>query len=563
MSIAEGASNLFFNRDTKVYLGQSQGRPILVSATLVASNAVTTSLAHGLSSGDRVMVTSGTGVTGLSSTVATILFAIVNTTTTLRFAATYQDAIAATPVPITITGTPSADYYITALDSVITPTAVTLNGTTATITATHNLKVNDLVSIYGVSDNNSLLLNGVYLVGTVSTTVSFTVPCTVTGTISSPSSIKIVKTNMWEVPVLSGYSASQGTATSEITLNEMTSAAGVSRRGRQMFNDAVNPTEWSFDTYVRPFKASNNNHYAIEEPLWANLIGRNAAITSGSGATQLSSWALGVTRDTSKLDFGFGSSNSVSLGTFDLYYVLGGNKVASRNFIGGPVVSGVGGGTTTIYKVSEAVVNECSISFDIDGISTISWSGMGSAMSELGAFNGTTAGTQGITATNNFIRNRLTAVSAVASSPTTTTYALTLTGGSITIANNITFLTPEVLGVVNKPIGHVTGTRSVSGSFTCYLDEVTNGSIDLFQDLLEKGLTTVTNQFALDFYVGGGGGNIPNPPGVQFTFPQAHLEIPNVNFDDVIAVEVNWHALPTTISAADEISKVRYAGPTI
>lgn len=558
MPIAEGASNLFFNRDTKVYLGQSQGRPILVAATLVASNAVTTSLSHGLSSGDRVMVISGTGVTGLSSTTATILYAIVASGTTVKFAATYADAIATVPVPISISGTPSADYYIVALDSYITPTAVTLNGTTATITATHNLKANDLVSIYGVTDTGSLALNGVYLVASVSTTVSFTVASAATGTISSPNSIKIVKTNMWEVPVLSGYSASQGTATSEITLNEMTSAAGVSRRGRQMFNDAVNPTEWSFDTYVRPFKASNNNHYAIEEPLWANLIGRNAAITSGSGSTQTSSWALGVTRDTSKLDFGFSNSNSVNLGTFDLYYILGGNKVASRNFVGG-----TDGGTTTIYKVSEAVVNECSISFDIDGISTISWSGMGSVMNELGAFNGTTAGTQGITATSNFIRNRLTAVSAVASSPTTTTYALTLTGGSITIANNITFLTPEVLGVVNKPIGHVTGTRTVSGSFTCYLDEVTNGSIDLFQDLLEKGLTTVTNQFALDFYVGGGGGNIPNPPGVQFSFPQAHMEIPSVNFDDVIAVEVNWHALPTTISAADEISKVRYAGPAI
>jgi hypothetical protein len=558
MPIAEGASNLFFNRDTKVYLGQSQGRPINVSATLIASNTVTTALAHGLSNGDRVMVTVGTGVTGLSSTVATILYAIVISTTTLKFAASYADAIAATPVPITITGTPSAGYYIAALDSYVTPTAVTLNGTTASFTATHNFQAGDLVSVYGVTDTGSLSLNGVYLVASITSTTAFTVASAATGTISTPSSIKVVKTNMWEVPVLAGYSASQGTATSEITLNEMTSAAGISRRGRQMFNNAVNPTEWSFDTYVRPYKASNGNQYAIEEPLWANLIGRNAAVTSGSGSTLVTSWALGTTRGASNLDFGFSNSNSVNLGTFDLYYVLGGNKVASRNFVGG-----TDGGTTTIYKVSDAVVNECSISFDIEGISTISWGGMGSAMNELGAFNGTTAGTQGITASNNFIRNRLTAVSAVASSPTTTTYALTLTGGSITISNNITFLTPEVLGVVNKPIGHVTGTRTISGTFTCYLDEVANGSIDLFQDLLEKGLTTVTNQFALDFYVGGGGGNVPNPPGVQFSFPQAHLEIPSVTFDDVISTEVNWHALPTTISSADEISKVRYAGPAI
>lgn len=558
MPIAAGESNLFFNRDTKVYLGQSQGRPINVNATLISSNTVTTALAHGLSNGERVMAHAGTGVTGLSTTVATILYAIVMSATTLRFAASFSDAIAAVPVPITITGTPSAGYVLTALDSFVTPTAVTLSGTAASFTATHNFLVNDLVSVYGVSDVGSLSLNGVYQIATITGTTAFTVTSAATGTISFPNSIKIVKTNLWEVPVLAGYSSSQGTATSEITLNEMTSAAGVSRRGRQMFNTAVNPTEWSMDTYVRPFKASNGNQYAIEEPLWANLIGRNAALTTGAGNTAVSSWAVGTTRGASNLDFNFGSSNTVNLGTFDLYYVLGGNKVPSRNFIGG-----TDGGTTTIYKVSDAVVNECSITFDIEGISMISWAGMGSSLSELGALYGVTAGTQGITATNNFIRNRLTAVTAVATTPTTSTYALTLTGGSITISNNITFLTPEVLGVVNKPIGHVTGTRTISGSFTCYLDEVTLGSIDLFQDLLEKGLTTVTNQFALDFYVGGGGGNVPNTPGVQFTFPQAHLEIPSLSFDDVISTEVNWHALPTTISAADEISKVRYAGPAI
>ncbi|MEC7223030.1 MAG: tandem-95 repeat protein, partial [Verrucomicrobiota bacterium] len=51
-----------------------------------------------------------------------------------------------------------------------------------------------------------------------------------------------------------------------------------------------------------------------------------------------------------------------------------------------------------------------------------------------------------------------------------------LNGGNVTISNNITFITPEELGIVNVPIGHVTGTRSVSGSFTCYLTDDTNTS---------------------------------------------------------------------------------------
>ena len=57
----------------------------------------------------------------------------------------------------------------------------------------------------------------------------------------------------WAVPVLDGFSFSQSTNTSEITLNEMANAVGTSRRGRQMFTDSYAPAEWSFSTYVRPF----------------------------------------------------------------------------------------------------------------------------------------------------------------------------------------------------------------------------------------------------------------------------------------------------------------------
>ena len=61
----------------------------------------------------------------------------------------------------------------------------------------------------------------------------------------------------WEIPVLDGFSFSQATNTSEITLNEMAAASGnASRRGRRMFNDSYAPAEWSFSTYARPFVAA-------------------------------------------------------------------------------------------------------------------------------------------------------------------------------------------------------------------------------------------------------------------------------------------------------------------
>ena len=74
-----------------------------------------------------------------------------------------------------------------------------------------------------------------------------------------------------------------------------------------------------------------------------------------------------------------------------------------------------------------------------------------------------------------------------------TNYGLTLTGGSITMSNNVTYTTPEELGIVNVPIGHVTGTRNFGGSMTCYLTENTatvKASKDFFKDLSSEAQRT-------------------------------------------------------------------------
>ena len=61
---------------------------------------------------------------------------------------------------------------------------------------------------------------------------------------------------LWSIPVLDGFSFSQATNSSEITLNEMEDATGKSRRGRKMFTDSLSAAEWSFSTYIRPFKSA-------------------------------------------------------------------------------------------------------------------------------------------------------------------------------------------------------------------------------------------------------------------------------------------------------------------
>jgi hypothetical protein len=136
-------------------------------------------------------------------------------------------------------------------------------------------------------------------------------------------------------------------------------------------------------------------------------------------------------------------------------------------------------------------------------------------------------------------------------------YDLTLTGGSITMSNNVTYTTPEELGIVNVPVGHVTGSRAVSGSFTCYLAEDSANSTsskDFFDDM--SALTTATsNKFDLTFAIGGAAGT----PRLEIHCPQAHVDIPTHAVEDLISIETTFNALPSTLDIADD-ADLKYVG---
>ena len=403
---------------------------------------------------------------------------------------------------------------------------------------------------------------------------------------------------VWDLPVLDGFSFSQATNSSEITLAEMEATGGVSRRGRKQFNDSLAPAEWSFTTYVRPFTSTGSGTgaadsaakvHAVEEILWA--------LFSGPAAYASSAFTNQTVHDSTDLDIDFSESNKATLGTADMFFVLGG---ANRK----------------VYKLKDCVVNEASLDFDIDGIASINWSGMSSEIVDMTsrtitqaaipAYNAVVADTTVVSApstshpggdvwldsddghrlhtiltvpasgnttvtgsvyeatnsTTNFIRNRLTQLSVIPTTQNPTgdgsneleaSYAITLTGGNITMSNNVTFITPEEIGLVNVPIGHVTGTRSVSGSMTCYLSKdttVNTHSADLWEDL--KSITSVvTNSFALVFKIGGAAANTAR---LEVSMPTCHLEIPTHSIEDVISVETNFNALPSTIDGTNEVT---------
>ena len=428
-----------------------------------------------------------------------------------------------------------------------------------------------------------------------------------------------IGSTIWEVPVLDGFSFSQSTNSSEVTLSEMSGVGNASRRGKRMFNDSFAPAEWSFSTYMRPFTSvgadsaaaqlagkfaseTDGDHHSVEEALWAMLAGPGYYDLASNDFLSAASGTAYITHDGTSSNIDFAQSNKSVLGTASIFFSMGGPN-----------------DTKTVYKIAECCVNEASTDFDIDGIATINWSGMGTVISDQGETVPTPTVTEGITSTNNFIRNRLTTLtagkygvpigvgtgsgnfpnvpnrrykiatlgttnwtalgasstpavgeeyvsnSATASNTGTagtayveTTYSLVLTGGNITINNNVTFLTPETIGQVNHPLGHVTGARSVSGSFTCYLNNDTDSSADLFEDLLGD-TTVVTNNHRLVFGIGG---NTPNLPRVEMTMLDCHLELPAHSIDDVISLETSFSALPSNIDNTDELT-VKYFGKDV
>ena len=406
------------------------------------------------------------------------------------------------------------------------------------------------------------------------------------------------------------------------------------------------------------------NMGADSNPAVNETFERNStAIGSGKGGTTAATLVqVSNNPTTTEAKFNADLSNRSSLGTGNIYFVLGDQN-------------------RSVYKLKDCVVNEASIDFDIDGIATINWSGQ---CSEVNDFTGSTieasstdvvkavtvdgavsssattitfddasnlavgdillggdipaagikigsissntitiadSGTAGVaiaddasltahtptqdgtpvavgdvflesddnyrlrvftgvggtetlttsihedvTETDNFIRNRLSQLDVSLDSSQRdpdsdstdefkSSYSLTLTGGNLSFSNNVTYITPEELGVVNTPFAHVTGTRTIGGSFTCYLTLDTDASNldgsqsrDLFDDL-RNASNVVTNSFDLTFKIGGGSGNR-----LEVNVPTAHIEIPQHSIEDVISMETNFMALPSTVSKTDEMT---------
>lgn len=200
-----------------------------------------------------------------------------------------------------------------------------------------------------------------------------------------------------------------------------------------------------------------------------------------------------------------------------------------------------------VYVLDNCAMNQATIDFGLDGIATVAWTGQATALNQSTAITAAalTAGALAKRTNAQFITNKLSTVSlslvnAIGTATAGTSYAVALTGGSITINNNINYITPANLGVVNTPVTYYTGTRAISGTLNAYLKTGTGvGSTgQLLADMLAAASSTIEPMATLTINIGGGA----NSTRVVVDMPSVSITIPSVDVQAVVSTAINFTA---------------------
>ena len=213
-----------------------------------------------------------------------------------------------------------------------------------------------------------------------------------------------------------------------------------------------------------------------------------------------------------------------------------------------------------LYAVDNCALNQVTIDFGIDQIATAQWTGQATVLRQFatsvgangGSFSGGTTADVGASGAYQvkdtvagYITNKLSTVSLSAVKAIGTSiaagdsYTVPLTGGSITINNNITYITPANLGVVNAPVTYYTGTRAITGNLTAYLRTGGTGdSGELLRDMLAETATAIEPMFALAINIGGAANTVK----VVLDMPSVTVGIPTVDVQQVVSTSIAFTA---------------------
>ncbi|AYN55974.1 major tail protein [Salmonella phage STG2] len=327
------------------------------------------------------------------------------------------------------------------------------------------------------------------------------------------------KTNTQEILVQDDISWGQDSNSTDITVNE---AGPRPTRGSKRFNDSLNAAEWSFSTYILPYLDKTTSKQIVPDyMLWHALSsGKPINLDGDTGA------------HTNETNFmvNFKDNAYHELAMLHIYILT--DKAWSY--------------------IDSCQINQAEVNVDIEDIGRVTWSGNGNQLIPLDAapFDPDTVGIDDetyMTIQGSYIKNKLTILK-IKDMDTGKAYDIPITGGSFTINNNITYLTPNVMSRVNIPIGSFTGAFELTGSLTAYLNDKALGSMDLYKDLIKT--LKVVNRFEIALVLGGEYDD--ERPAAVLVAKQAHVNIPTIETDDVLGTSVEFKAIPTDLDTGDE-----------
>lgn len=327
------------------------------------------------------------------------------------------------------------------------------------------------------------------------------------------------KANTMELLVQDDISFSQDSNTTDITVNE---AGPRPTRGSKRFNDSLNPADWSFSTYILPYLDSTDNLVKVPDIfLWQGLCSGSPLDLSGTDAVHSNSTNMMV-------DFTDNAYHELLM--LQLYILV----------------------DNIWYRIKDCQVGQAEINVDIEDIGLTTWSGNGTQVIQLddAPFDVATLGMTDefyFQLQDSYLKNKLTILK-LRDMEKDKSYDIPITGGTLTLNNNVTYLTPNTLSRVDIPIGSFTGSFEVTGSLSAYMNDKALGSAELYQDLLTT--LKAVNKFEVSIILGGEY-DVERPAAI-LTAKQAHMNIPSIETDDVLGTTVEFKAIPSELDAGDE-----------
>jgi hypothetical protein len=371
--------------------------------------------------------------------------------------------------------------------------------------------------------------------------------------------------NTWKLEILAGYAASQAAGTQDI--NAVESGLNPDRSSRR-FNINVQPVEWSFSTYLRPTGVENVGNVAggtqtgnvkpvADWMLWQAVLSNTAP---ASGAAEQSAWQTGGKFDTveraAATNVATHTSNFGSAQENHLYIKM----------------------DNIFYQVANAAVESAEVSGAIDGIAMTNWVGRGTNLIELtgatrnaavSVFGGILNTGTSVTANSNsyaatavaayhpwavanvfgtqtvasFIKNRLGTVTLTHTTEagSATAYSFPITNMTVTVKNNLSYLTPEEMSKLNQPIGQFAGAREITGSVSAFLRADTAGSSQFLRNIAADTRPNFAQTANANIRIGGN-----SAPYVAFYMPAVQFQIPTHDIQDVVSISMDFKAQEPT-----------------